>query len=136
MRYFIDLTGLAIRALTEIAAERGLSVSWNGVSGEGWAVIVDGHIFTLNYQHTDGDWYLNLDGFAQSGDVLSLHSDDNEIFIDESLFNCWINDGSGAREIKYEWYVGAAVAVVIAPYSALGQPATVVLGSIPQYIDI
>jgi len=77
---------------------------------------------------------LNLDGFAQSGDVLSLHSDDNKIYIDESLFNCWINDGSGAREIKYEWYVGAAVAGIKAPglIKAIG---TALAPSAPQVAE-
>ncbi len=117
---FVDPLGLKIVPLTEIAAERGLSVSWNGESGENWEVTVAGHSITLNYQHTDGDWHLKLDDFAQSGDVLSLHSADNKVYIDDSLFNCSINDGSWVEEIKFEWYVGAAVAGAKAPSLAKG----------------
>ena len=96
---YVDWTGLAVRLLTEIAAERGLSVSWNGGSGSGWAVTVDNVTITLNQQHANGDWLLNLDGFSPSGDQLSLHASDNKIYIDDEVFNCNINDGSGVTSI-------------------------------------
>ena len=103
---FVDPLGLAIRPLTEIAAERGLAVTWNGKSGAGWLVTVDGSTLTLNQQYENGDYSLYLNGTARSADELSLHVDDNKIYIEESLFNCAINDGSYV--VDEGWMIYAA----------------------------
>ncbi len=104
--YFSDPSGLTIRALTEIAAERGLSVNWNGLSGSERAVSVKGYTFTLNKQYMNGDYSLKLNGYEQSADLLSLHSGNSKIYIDDSLFDCYIDDGSGI--VDESWMIDAA----------------------------
>ena len=107
-----DPTGLVVRKLTELAAERGLSVSWNGGSGSNWAVSVSGYTFTLNRQYENGDYSLYLNGLAQDAGQLSLHSDDNKVYIDDGLFDCTIDDGSSS--IDEGWMIDvAAVGVVV-----------------------
>lgn len=140
-----DPLGLAIRQLTELAAERGLSVSWNGGSGSNWAVSVGGYTFTLNQQYSNGDYSLYMNGYVQDAGMLSLHSSDNKVYIDDGLFDSTINDGSSA--IDEGWMIDAAavslvvgvkggilIAKGISAANAAGVGATV-LGSYPYYLD-
>ena len=102
---FVDPWGLAIRKLTELANERGLTAKWNGKSGSEWSVTVDGYEFTLNQQQKNGDYSLKLNDVEESATMLSLHADDNKIYIDDRLFNCRINDGSGVTDES--WMIDA-----------------------------
>ena len=72
--------------MSELAAERGIDVSWNGKSGSEWAVNVLGRSqFTLKQLYSNGDWSLFLDGNSQNPDDVSLHNDG--VYIRERLFD-------------------------------------------------